>query len=183
MPVQIGEKAGHSFAEPIGLLTDCHRRIEMFLGVLAKVSEELQGAPMNPEQRNAFNGALTYFREAAPKHTADEEISLFPRFRAAGGPDVERVLAELERLEADHVEAGRLHLEADELGTRWMNDGGLDADDADRLCSIVSRLRSLYGAHIDVEDHQVFPLAVRVLGIDAQREIGREMAARRSLIR
>jgi hypothetical protein len=33
MPVQIGAKA-HSFSDPTGLLSDCHRRIEMFLGSL-----------------------------------------------------------------------------------------------------------------------------------------------------
>jgi hypothetical protein len=32
MPVQIGAKT-HNFSDPTGLLSDCHRRIEMFLGV------------------------------------------------------------------------------------------------------------------------------------------------------
>lgn len=39
MPVQIGAKA-HSFSDPTGLLSDCHRRIEMFL-------ESLQSAEKN----------------------------------------------------------------------------------------------------------------------------------------
>ena len=30
MPVQIGAQS-HSFSDPTGLLSDCHRRIEMFL--------------------------------------------------------------------------------------------------------------------------------------------------------
>ncbi len=30
MPVQIGAQA-HNFSDPTGLLSDCHRRIEMFL--------------------------------------------------------------------------------------------------------------------------------------------------------
>ena len=33
MPVQIGATT-HSFSDPTGLLSDCHRRIEMFLGTL-----------------------------------------------------------------------------------------------------------------------------------------------------
>ena len=31
MPVQIGTET-HNFSDPTGLLRDCHRRIEMFLG-------------------------------------------------------------------------------------------------------------------------------------------------------
>jgi hemerythrin-like domain-containing protein len=181
MPIQIGEKPGHNFAQPIGLLTDCHRRIEMFLGVLVKLAEELHGQEMSLEQRRAFNGALTYFREAAPKHTADEELSLFPRFRAAGGPEVEHVLADLDRLEADHVYANCLHLEVEALGLEWLRDGRLPQESAARLRSITSELRAIYKAHIEVEDHRVFPLAARVLGADAQREIGHEMATRRNL--
>ena len=43
MPIQIGQGADHSFDEPLGLLSDCHRRIEQFLGVpLTKIE-------VNPE--------------------------------------------------------------------------------------------------------------------------------------
>jgi hypothetical protein len=38
MPVQIGAK-GHSFSDPTGLLSDCQRRIEMFLGSLQRVAD------------------------------------------------------------------------------------------------------------------------------------------------
>lgn len=41
MPVQIGAKA-HSFSDPTGLLSDCHRRIEMFLGSLQRVAEVIE---------------------------------------------------------------------------------------------------------------------------------------------
>jgi hypothetical protein len=36
MPVEIGAQAAN-FADPTSLLSDCHRRIEMFLNVLQKV--------------------------------------------------------------------------------------------------------------------------------------------------
>lgn len=35
MPVQIGAP-GYNFSDPTGLLSDCHRRIEMFLRVLRR---------------------------------------------------------------------------------------------------------------------------------------------------
>jgi hypothetical protein len=37
MPVQIGAKT-HNFTDPTGLLSDCHRRIEMFMGTLEAVA-------------------------------------------------------------------------------------------------------------------------------------------------
>ena len=38
MSVQIGEKS-HVFSDPTGLLSDCHRSIEMFLGSLQRLAE------------------------------------------------------------------------------------------------------------------------------------------------
>jgi hypothetical protein len=38
MPVQIGAKT-HNFTDPTGLLSDCHRRVEMFLGTLEAVAD------------------------------------------------------------------------------------------------------------------------------------------------
>ena len=181
MPVQIGQKPEHGFSEPLGLLTDCHRRIERFLGVLAKVAEEVRGGAMNDEQRLAFKGALQYFRDAAPKHTADEERSLFPRLRATGGPEVEAALAQVDRLEADHVRADRFHQEVDALGEAWLRNGSLPEQSAERLTELTEKLKAMYAAHIEVEDKELFPLAARVLGKEAREEIGREMAARRNI--
>ena len=39
MAVQLGAKPEHSFDEPLGLLSDCHRRIEKFLDVMIRVLE------------------------------------------------------------------------------------------------------------------------------------------------
>ena len=79
MPVQIGGRS-HSFSQPTGLLSECHRRIEMFLSTLMGVAEVIDRSPTEDAAR-ALASALRYFGEAAPKHTADEEESLFPRLR------------------------------------------------------------------------------------------------------
>ena len=76
MPVQIGAKT-HTFSDPTALLSDCHRRIEMFLGTLEKIAAHID-QPLPDDVRRALESALRYFREAAPKHTADEEESVFP---------------------------------------------------------------------------------------------------------
>ena len=93
MPVQIGAKA-HPFSDPIGLLSDCHRRVEMFLGALGGVASVMD-RPLTEETRAALESALRYFREAAPKHTADEEESLFPRIRQKHDPNVEAAVKRL----------------------------------------------------------------------------------------
>ena len=79
MPVQIGAKT-HSFSDPTALLSDCHRRIEMFLGNLEKIAVSIDRRLGN-EERAALESSLRYFREAAPKHTADEEESVFSRMQ------------------------------------------------------------------------------------------------------
>src|SRR5690242_8284716 len=118
MPVVIGSKPESTFSDPVGLLTDCHRRIERFLGVLVQVSN--QAAPLNDDQRASLDTALRYFREAAPKHTADEEESLFPRLRALQRAELTPVLQKMDALENDHDQAEGIHGEIDRLGQSWL---------------------------------------------------------------
>ena len=181
MPIVIGAKAQSGFHDPIGLLADCHRRIERFLAVLARVASEAQGRHLTAEQREALDVALRYFREAAPKHTADEEQSLFPRLRQIDEPEMTAALAQVESLENDHTRAERSHAEVDRLGQLWLASGTLSPADADRLNGLLSELADLYRDHIAVEEHHVFPVASRVLASPDRQAIGGEMAARRGL--
>lgn len=180
MAVQIGQKAAN-FSEPLELLSDCHRRIERFLSILAKVAADVHGGEMNEEQRVAFTGALQYFRDAAPKHTADEERSLFPRLRATGHPEVEDAIHDIERLEADHFRADRWHREVDEIGAAWLRNGRIPGESAERLSLLTNKLCALYSAHIEIEDKRLFPMAAKVLQPSDQEAIGKEMAARRQI--
>jgi len=177
MPVIIGAKPESSFADPIGLLTDCHRRIERFLAVLATVAERAHGGALSPEQRASMETALRYFREAAPKHTADEERTLFPRLRNM--PKAEAVLARMESFKDDHGREDRNHAEADRLGRAWLASGALTADDAERLSALLSELTALYCDHMAVEERGLFPAAAALLSEAAHKAIGGEMAARR----
>src|ERR1700694_2567703 len=100
MPIQIGQKES-DFTDPLGLLSDCHRRIEHFLAVLIRLCDKAQGGPLDAEREDLLKKALAYFRNAAPKHTADEEHSLFPRLRASAAS--EAPLARLAELEFETV--------------------------------------------------------------------------------
>jgi hemerythrin-like domain-containing protein len=180
MLLKIGHRPDHDFREPLGLLSDCHRRIEHFLAVLTTIANQARGATLTDAQRAQLDAAATYFVTAAPRHTADEEDSLFPRLRLSNDPQAAAALALVDRLEDDHAAATEQHEVVDRLVRRWLADGNLTAADVEQLLERLGQLTTMYAAHIAVEDHQVFPAAAEILSKDDIREIGQEMMARRS---
>lgn len=181
MPIVIGGKPESTFNDPVGLLRDCHRRIERFLGVLVHVAGSVNGAQLSGEQRSAWENALRYFREAAPKHTADEEESLFPRMRANRAANLEAALVKVQALEQDHDLAAKLHEEVDVLGRKWLGGGQLKEAESRRLSDVLAELTQLYRRHIAVEDGEVFPAADAALTPEERSAIGKEMSARRGV--
>ncbi|MGD0466869.1 MAG: hemerythrin domain-containing protein [Terriglobales bacterium] len=179
MPVQIGAKT-HNFTDPTGLLSDCHRRIEMFLGTLEAVAT-LIDRPATEETRRALESALRYFAQAAPKHTADEEESLFPRLRQIHHPEIQAALSGLEQLEEEHRWAAPLHAEVERLGAQYLSTDNLSSDEVDGFRKAVASLAAMYKLHISVEDSVVFPLAARMLSDAEKVGIAEEMASRRKL--
>lgn len=179
MPIQIGQKPESDFTNPLGLLSDCHRRIERFLAVLVKLSDLRNGGALLPDERSALQTALTYFHNSAPKHTADEEDSLFPRLRAASREPA--ALEALAALEGDHETAARDHALVETLGSRWLADGVLSPGDTREMKAALDALSRLYARHIALEDQELFPLAARLLPAGQLAEVGREMARRRHI--
>ena len=181
MPIVIGSKPESDFTDPIGMLGDCHRRIVRFLHVLVQLAVRGAGEELTADERALLTNSLRYFREAAPKHTADEEESLFPRLRGLNNPEVEAVLARMDSLEQDHECADGVHAEIDRLGRMWLAAGRLSAADAWYFADLTTRMEKLYRYHIGVEDTEVFPFAARALSAAERQAMGREMAARRGL--
>jgi hemerythrin-like domain-containing protein len=176
MPVQIGAKPDSGFDDPLGMLRDCHRRIERFLDVLCRIAQDARGRALSTEEAGSVEAALRYFRESGPRHNADEEESLFPRLRASpegGNPGA------VDRLEAEHQTAARLHDSVEELCRAWIADGSLSEADAESLSATTGALRSMYAGHIRVEEEQVFPRAAAVLNRAALAAMGQEFQARR----
>lgn len=179
MPVQIGANV-HSFSNPMGLLSDCHRRIEMFVASLEAVAKTIDQPLNNEETARGLSAALRYFHEAAPKHTADEEESLFPRLREIHNADVQDALAHLGELEKDHRWATAVHAEVERLGQQYLSTARLSPDEVDKFRASISRLASMYKDHIRMEDSVIFPVAGRVLSQTDRASIAREMADRRN---
>ncbi len=179
MPVQIGSTS-HSFSDPTGLLGDCHRRVEMFIRALDHVAQS-SDQQLSAENRRSLDLSLRYFREAAPKHTADEEESLFPRLRKIGDPQLQAALNRLDELEKDHRWAESLHATADELGRKYLAEGDLSSEEAETFRNAAKQLHDMYRRHIEIEDSEIFPVANRLLSVEAKKMIADEMQHRRGL--
>jgi Hemerythrin HHE cation binding domain len=119
MAIQIGAKPDSGFEDPIGMLKDCHRRIESFLGILCVVVDRAQGRSLTDEERDAVGAALQYFQTGGLRHTADEEESLFPRLRESDANSCE----EIDVLENDHREASDLHESVKRFYSAWIHSG------------------------------------------------------------
>ena len=179
--IQIGAPLAHDFSNPLGVLTDCHRRIEHFLHLLIVVTGQARGGTLSAEQRDALEVALLYFEEAEPKHNADEEQSLFPRLRASRHSRTPEALAIVDTLAEDHEVAQAHHARVSILGHRWLAEGRLPAAAARELSTRLDTLATLYRRHIPVEDGELLPLARRILSAEDIAALGGEMAARRGI--
>jgi hemerythrin-like domain-containing protein len=183
MPVKLGARPEHGFDQPLGLLSDCHRRIEGFLGMMIRVLEQSSDGQraLAPGEREALEAALRYFDVAAPRHTQDEEQSLFPRLRASNDPTARTAMARIESLESDHRHADAMHAQVKDLCRQWLDTGSLSAAAVRRLGGLLRELHDVYTRHISLEDDELFPLAARVLDRQQLLELGQEMAQRRGL--
>lgn len=176
MAIQIGAKPDSGFDDPLGMLKDCHRRIERFLHILGWVANKASGRALSEEERQAVEAALQYFSRSGPLHSRDEEESLFPRMRAQGAGDV---LEQIAGLESDHQKAALLHDEATSLYTRWLAQNQLTERDQARLKELADQLSAIYREHIRVEEQVVFPRAADVIPKSMLPDMGREFKSRR----
>jgi hemerythrin-like domain-containing protein len=177
--ITIGSKPLAGFDQPIELLKDCHRRIEHFISVLQKVVEQYGDRKLPEEGRRALETALEYFARAAPRHTADEEQSLFPRLRRTDDAEAIAVISELNLLEAEHRRADACHAQVEALGREWLEAEYLNPNKCINLRALLQELSVLYAAHIQLEEERVFEIAVRTLAADDLDEMGAEMRQRR----
>jgi len=152
----------------------------MFMRSLEGVSKSIDSPP-EEETKRALETALRYFHESAPKHTADEEESLFPRLRNLRSSEVESAFSQLEELESDHRWAEPLHVRVEALGREYLAQGKLSEAQVAEFRSAVSELSAMYQRHIAVEDHALFPVAAKVLSEADKAAIAAEMAKRRAL--
>jgi hemerythrin-like domain-containing protein len=117
----------------------------------------------------------------APKHTADEEESLFPRLRQMRHPEVQSAFSRLAQLEEEHRWAAPLHAKVERLGAQFLSAGSLSSPEVEEFRKSVASLATMYKQHIRFEDELVFPLAARMLSDADKSAIADEMASRRNV--
>lgn len=176
MGIQIGAKPDSGFDDPLGMLEDCHRRIEHFLKVLDTVAGRARGRALDQEETGAVQGALHYFRVGGSRHTDDEEVSLFPRLNTHPSAPTDT----LNTLENEHQHAEGLHYLVDRLFMTWLNDRKLRPEQQQQLDQAMTQLEQLYARHIDLEESILFPAAAKLLNHEQLAAIGEEFRRRRA---
>jgi len=177
MGIRIGAKPDAGFDDPLGMLHDCHRRIEHFLNIVCVVVNRAQNHALTEEESAAIQAALHYFRTGGPRHNADEEESLFPRMRAAGATDQ---LEKMSGLEHDHRDAEEMHATVDSLYSAWIANLTLTPQQHQDLAAATAKLQQLYRQHVELEEKVVFPSAAKMLNQEALTAMGQEFQARRT---
>lgn len=166
---------GAGFDEPFAMLDACHDRVRRSLALLARLRAYLREQGCDASARQAARDVLRYFDIAAPLHHEDEERHIFPLL-LAGSPDPE-VTTLVRQLQQDHLDmaerwaAARGALQALAEGTAERLDGA--AEEA------LDRFAASYADHLRHEDEAVYPAAQALVDREAERAMGREMAARR----
>lgn len=155
-------------------LDQCHRETLRLLDELSVLVARLELEGPTPEASASAVRIAGFFSTTAREHHQDEERHVFPALLESGKPEiVDAVL----RLQRDH----------DWLEEDWFDIApavlaiarGHRPDDIDALREGVSALAALYMDHIDLEESFIYPQARRAMPDSRQREMGREMAARR----
>jgi iron-sulfur cluster repair protein YtfE (RIC family) len=157
----------------VDLLLDCHARIRSHLALARRLSTA-RDAPAE-EVRDAAERVRRYFVEALPLHACDEEDSILPRLLGR-----ERALdAALEAMRREHGEHARLLGALTGVCATLAGDPGRLPDLASRLAEVAAELERDLLAHLREEEAVVLPAMRRLLGTEADREIVRELRARR----
>ena len=169
------------FTNPLGLLVNCHERIETQLETLERSAEALRSGDSRSLSRifGAIDAACKHFATAGVKHTEDEEISLFPRLYEKGGAAGEDALSAIAELETQHRAAEQFHCQFDGFVTTLPRDGSADGRELDCFSDLVAELTGLYRPHIQLENNLVFPVAAQILSASEIQSLGEEMRARR----
>ncbi|MFN7135666.1 MAG: hemerythrin domain-containing protein [Myxococcales bacterium] len=162
--------------DAVGLLLACHARIRYFTDVARRIAE---GPALPPEQlRDAAARVRRYFDEALPLHAEDEDQSLAPRLLALQLTDELRTAVET---------MVRQHGPIDETLAALVPHWRTLEQEPSRQPALAAELRQLTAAlqahwdeHLALEEEVVFPAVRRLLEVGEQRQVLKELRARRA---
>lgn len=165
------------FDQPIAVLKHCHDRIRKQIRTMQNLVAHLPIHGADVQAKQGANAVLRYFEKAAPQHHADEEEDLFPMLQSAAGDADVLLLAELlPQIMREHelmVRAWQI-LEHQLQSIAAGESASLSADD-------VRLFAELYASHMEKEETQIAPMAIRVLSAAQMSRLGNAMSARRGI--
>jgi hemerythrin-like domain-containing protein len=165
------------FDQPLAVLKHCHDRIRKQLATLNKLLVHLPQAGADLEAQQAAHAILRYFNDAAPLHHADEEDDLLPQLEAsAAGEDAQVLKALLPQILQEHREMETLWRALDEQLSAVSRGLPSTLSEAD-----AGRFAMLYDAHMQREETQIAPMAMRLFSADQMTRLGDAMRARRGV--
>ena len=165
------------FDQPIAVLKHCHDRIRKQIRTMQNLVAHLPQHGADLPAKQGANAVLRYFEKAAPQHHADEEEDLFPMLQGAVDDIDAALLAQLlPQIMREHVQMAHAWqiLEQQLKSIAAGESALLSAED-------VRHFAELYAAHMEKEETQIAPMAMRVLSAAQMSQLGNAMSARRGI--
>jgi hemerythrin-like domain-containing protein len=165
------------FEHPLQMLEACHARIRMQCKALGSLASHVRKHGCDGRAQQDASNVMRYFDGAGRHHHEDEEQDLFPRMvGAAEGRNAERVALLVDQLRREHREMAEKWLHLRKSLELIANDGNvvLDATEVGHFCAV-------YRDHIAIEEKEMMPLAILLLGAQDLAAIGEAMAVRRAI--
>lgn len=169
--------AAPGFDQPLAVLKHCHDRIRKQLSTLKKLQAHLPVAGADPEAQQASHAILRYFNDAAPLHHADEEDDLLPQLEAtAQGEDAALLASLLPQVLQEHREMETLWRTLDAQLSAISRGLSSTLSEAD-----AGRFAMLYDAHMQREETQIAPMAMKLFSAEQMTRLGDAMRVRRGI--
>ncbi|MBR7800981.1 hemerythrin domain-containing protein [Undibacterium fentianense] len=166
------------FDQPLAVLKHCHDRIRKQLATLERLPSHLEKNGADIEAQKAAVGILRYFQSAAPLHHDDEEIDLLPVLqKTAQAEDAQILESVLPKILHQHE---IMALQWQDLAQQLSaiaegNTGSLEREK-------ISAFNSLYQDHMQIEESQIAPMAMRILNAQQMHTLGLAMQHRRGIV-
>jgi len=165
------------FDQPIAVLKHCHGRIRKQLATLEKLLEHLPQHGADDQARQAASAVLRYFDKAAHLHHDDEEQDLIPMLRAtAQGDDAAILQALAPTILQDHKDMDALWQDLHEQLTAIAEGTGTVLSE-----SQVRRFVASYTSHMEREESNIAPMALRLFSPEQMARLGQAMQLRRGI--
>lgn len=167
---------GSAPATPAELLLDCHARIRHFVQLSRTLASNPQAT--DEEVADAAAALFRYFTLALPMHEADENITLFPRIRAAQPPEG-LVRQAAETMLEQHKAIEELLVEFLPICSALDRNPGRLPVLAPRLQHVTLALERIFTAHLHMEETVIFPALGELFSAQQNQVMLHEMQERR----